>query len=132
MPLINAFGNVGGGVQPGVGAGDFSALGAGVSDIFSGFADETKARGDLLEAQNYDAAAQPAFQNEQYTKMSTAIQEAQSNREFLLAQGRTTADVAGAGFAGSGRASAYLGQAGQSALRRGRNGPLRSVIRRKF
>jgi hypothetical protein len=32
-------------------ADPFADIGAGVSDIFAGFADETKAQGDLLEAQ---------------------------------------------------------------------------------
>ena len=79
-------------------------IGAGVSDIFQGFADQTKAQGDLLEAQSYDVAAKLALQNEQYTKESTAIQEAQKQREFLLSTGRTTSEVAGAGFSLSGSA----------------------------
>jgi hypothetical protein len=78
---------------------DVGAIGAGVSDIFQGFAAGTKAKGDILEAQAYDKAAQLALQNEQFTKQSTAIQEAQANRELLLSTGRTQAEVAGAGFA---------------------------------
>ena len=97
---------------------EFASIGAGVSDIFAGFADETKAAGDVLEGQAYGKAAQLAFQNEQYTKMSTDIQEAQAQRELLLSQGRTTAEVAGAGFAASGSAldiSPLLGGAGIAA-----------------
>jgi hypothetical protein len=41
MPLINVFGNVPG-AQPGVSSQDFSNVGAGVSDIFAGFAAETR------------------------------------------------------------------------------------------
>lgn len=67
----------------------FGNIGAGVSDIFAGFADYTKAAGDVLEGQACAEAAALAFQNEQYTKMSTAIQEAQANRELLLSTGRT-------------------------------------------
>jgi hypothetical protein len=52
---------------------DVGAIGAGVSDIFQGFAAETKAKGDILEAQAYDRAAQLAEQNEQFVKQSTAI-----------------------------------------------------------
>jgi hypothetical protein len=85
-------------------ADPFGSIGAGVSDIFAGFADETKAKGDILEGQAYGEAATLAFQNEQFTKMSTDIQEAQAQRELLLSQGRTQAEVAGAGFAASGSA----------------------------
>jgi hypothetical protein len=59
----------------------------------SGFAAETKAQGDILEGQAYGEAAQLAFKNEQYTKMSTDIQEAQAQRELLLSQGRTQAGL---------------------------------------
>jgi hypothetical protein len=45
-------------------------IGAGVSDIFQGFADETKAKGDILEGQAYGEAAQLAGQNAQFTEMS--------------------------------------------------------------
>ena len=82
----------------------FSGIGAGVSDIFQGFADETKAQGDILEGEAYGKAAQLALQNEQFTKQSTAIQDAQANRELLMSTGRTQAEVAGAGFAASGSA----------------------------
>src|SRR5260370_172923 len=81
-----------------------TGIGAGVSDIFSGFADLTKAEGDVLEGKAYGEAAQLALQNEQYTKESTAIQEAQANRELLMSTGHTAAEVAGAGFAASGSA----------------------------
>jgi hypothetical protein len=70
--------NVFGGQQPGSASQDFANIGAGVSDIFAGFADYTKAQGDILEGQAYGEAAQLAFQNEQYTKMSTDIQQAQA------------------------------------------------------
>jgi hypothetical protein len=82
----------------------FSGVGAGVSDVFAGFGAETKAQGDLAEAAQYDEAAHLALQNEQYTKMSTDIQEAGKNRELLLSLGRTTSEVAGAGFSLSGSA----------------------------
>jgi hypothetical protein len=91
------------------------SIGAGVSDIFQGFADQTKAAGDILEGQAYTAAAALARQNEEYTKESTAIQEAQQQRELLMSTGRTTAEIAGGGFSLSGsgldilRASAAQG-----------------------
>lgn len=87
-----------------VGQQTFGDIGAGVSDIFQGFADQTKAQGDILEGQAYGQAAQLALQNEQYTKESTAIQEAQKSRELNLSLGRTTSEVAGGGFSLSGSA----------------------------
>ena len=44
-----------------------SSIGAGVSDIWSGFADQAKAKGDLLEQSNYLLAAQYADQEAQFT-----------------------------------------------------------------
>jgi hypothetical protein len=76
----------------------------GVSDIFAGFGDEAKAKMDLDEQQEYQLASRLATQNEQFTQMSTAIQEAQESREITQALGKTTAQVAGAGFAESGSA----------------------------
>ena len=83
---------------------NIQAGGAGVSDIFSGFGDLEKMKGDELEQQSYQEAAQLALQNEQYTKMSTSIQQAQEDRTVALAQGRTQSEVAGAGFSMSGSA----------------------------
>lgn len=100
------------------GSSNVQAAGTAVSDIFAGFAASDKIEGDLLEQQSYQEAAQLAQQNEQYTKMSTAIQEAQSNRELLLAQGRTTSEVAGGGFSLSGSALDILrSNASQGALK---------------
>lgn len=75
-----------------------------VSDIFAGFGDEAKASADLAEQSEYQEAATLAGQNDQYTEESTAIQEAQQNRQVTQALGKTTASVAGAGFAQSGSA----------------------------
>lgn len=88
----------------GLSASTFSSIGAGVSDIFQGFADESKAQGDILEGQAYGEAAQLALQNEQYTKMSTAIQQSQSDRQLYLSLGKTSSEVAGAGLSASGSA----------------------------
>jgi hypothetical protein len=81
--------------------GDISAA---VSDLYQASADKSKARYDLLEGQEYGDAAALALQNEQFTKMSTAIKEAGENREVTQALGKTQADVAGAGFAETGSA----------------------------
>lgn len=87
------------------GSANVQSFGTGVSDIFSGFGDIEKMKADELEAGQYEQAAQFALQNEQFTKDSTALKEAQINREVLGAQGRTTAEIASAGFqTGSGSA----------------------------
>jgi len=81
-----------------------SNFGSAANDIFSYFADEAKAGSDLAEQQEYTLAGNLAFQNEQFTKDSTAIKESQENRQITQALGRTQAQVAGAGFAESGSA----------------------------
>ncbi len=82
-------------------AGDISAA---VSDLYQAKADKSKSSYDRLEGQEYGLAADLALQNEQFTKMSTAIKEAGETREVTQALGKTQADVAGAGFAESGSA----------------------------
>jgi fermentation-respiration switch protein FrsA (DUF1100 family) len=93
------------------------AAGAGVSDIFQGFADQTKAKGDYAEAANYNLAADYANQEASFVKQSTAIQEFQQGRELTKSLGQTAADVAGAGFATTGSAIDLLrDSASQGAL----------------
>jgi hypothetical protein len=91
-------------------AGGAGAFGAGLSDLFAASADKSKAQGDLAEAQEYGIAAQEATQEAQFTKISTAIQGFQQERELSQSLGQTTADVAGAGFATSGSAIDLLRQ----------------------
>jgi hypothetical protein len=79
--------------------GDFSAA---ASDIFAGEGDQAKAQGDFAEATEYNAAAGLALQNEQFTKQSTAIKEAQQQRELTMNLGQQQASAAGGGFAASG------------------------------
>lgn len=87
------------------------------TDIGAYFGAEAKAGFDIAEAQQYDLASQLALKNEQYTKMSTAIQDAQSDREVALNIGKTHAEVAGAGFAEGGSALDILrSSASQGAL----------------
>jgi hypothetical protein len=90
--------------SPAIGPEFFAGISGGISDLAGYFGAETKSRFDIAEAQSYDEAAQLARQNEEFTKMSTAIQEAQTNRELSISMGRTTAEVAGAGFSLSGSA----------------------------
>lgn len=86
------------------GTQNVQALGTGVSDIFAGIAENAQIAGVEAEQQNYEAAAALARKNAQYTKMSTAITQAQENRQLILAQGKTQGEVAGGGFALSGSA----------------------------
>jgi hypothetical protein len=93
------------------------AIGQAISDIGAYFGAEAKAGFDITEGEEYDLAADLARKNEQYTKMSTAIKGAQSDRELALNMGRTHAEVAGAGFAESGSALDILrSSASQGAL----------------
>lgn len=80
----------------------FGNFGTAASDLFAGFAASDKIKGDQLEAASYGEAASLALQNEQFTKVSTGIQEAQQQRELNLSLGRTQSEIAGAGFTGSG------------------------------
>lgn len=82
----------------------FNAAGATKSADLSAEGLRLKATGDLAEAGQYDLASTLATQNEEYTKTSTAIQEAQQQRNTTMQVGSQQASVAGAGFAQSGSA----------------------------
>jgi hypothetical protein len=91
------------------GSGTITDVGGAVSDLFAASADQSKAaglrlkaQGDELEGQNYGLASTLAEQNEQFTVQSTAIKEAQLQRQVGLTIGGQAADVAGGGFAASG------------------------------
>lgn len=100
-----------------VSPGNVSAVGGAVGDIFGGFADLSKMSGLEAEASEYNLAAAYAGQEAQYSKMSTAINTAQANREMYLSLGRTSGEVAGAGIAASGSALDILrSSASQGAL----------------
>lgn len=93
------------------------AVGQAIADIGAYFGAQAKAGFDIIEGQEYDLAAQLARQNEEYTKYSTAIKGAQSDRELYLSVGKTHAEVAGAGFTESGSALDILrSSASQGAL----------------
>jgi hypothetical protein len=72
-----------------------NAAGAAASDIFAGFAADDKIKGDEAEQQQYSDAAALAKQNARVTADSTAIQEAQAQREVYMSTGRTESEVAG-------------------------------------
>jgi hypothetical protein len=107
----------------------FTAAGGAVSDLFAGFAATTqaglkakglnlqaagirlnaeglriKASGDRAEGQEYDLASGLAAQNEKFAETSTAITQAQQERNTTMQIGGQRADIAGAGFAESGSA----------------------------
>jgi hypothetical protein len=99
------------------GASTISGFGGAASDLFSGFGDKAKAQGDFAEAKNYGLASDLATQNEKFTETSTAIKQAQIDRENTKMIGGQEADVAGAGFAESGSALDLLREsASQGAL----------------
>jgi hypothetical protein len=82
-------------------------------------ADLLQGQGDVIEGQSYGEAASLATLNAQYTTASTAIQEAQNERQQYQVIGNEKAQVAGAGLASSGtaadllRSSAYQGALNQ-------------------
>jgi hypothetical protein len=80
----------------------FSDFGGAASDLFAAKGDNAKAQYDFAEGKNYGLAADLAGQNAKFTETSTAIKQAQQQRELMLNLGGERADVAGAGFAESG------------------------------
>lgn len=103
-----------------IGASTFTDIGGAVSDIFGGFAQQAKAKGDVFEKENYLLAASLAEQNKQFAEQSTAIKEVQADRELYKSLGATTADVTGAGLSLSGSALDILrDSASQGALTHG-------------
>lgn len=86
------------------GVGTINSIGGAVQDLFAADAHHTKAAGLRIEGQNYDLASGYALKNEQFTETSTAIKQAQLDREIYKTIGGQQADTAGAGFAASGSA----------------------------
>jgi hypothetical protein len=87
-----------------LGSSTFSDLGGAVSDLFAADADRSKAKGDAFEKENYTEAADLADQNEKFTEASTAIKQAQNDRQLTQTLGGQASDVANAGFSASGSA----------------------------
>jgi hypothetical protein len=82
----------------------FSDLSGAVGDLFAAEGHRLKAEGNRVEAENYDLASDLSLKNARYTEQSTAIKQAQLDRENYKVLGGQAADVAGAGFAASGSA----------------------------
>jgi len=87
-----------------LGVGTINSISGAVQDIFASGAHETKAKGLRIEADNYDLASGYADKNAKFTETSTAIKQAQLDRELYRTIGGQAADIAGAGFAASGSA----------------------------
>jgi hypothetical protein len=112
-----------------------SSIGTAASDLFAGLytapaeqaaaqaqvamakasasADILQSQGDILEGQTYGQAATLAELNAQYTQESTAIQEAQAQRQTYMAIGGATAAAGGSGSSGGGSAGAILRNSAQ-------------------
>lgn len=86
------------------GSGTINSVGGAVSDLFAASAHEAKAKGLRIEAQNYDLSSEFSLKSEKFTEVSTAVKQAQLDRENFQMIGGQQADVAGAGFAASGSA----------------------------
>jgi hypothetical protein len=86
------------------GKGTIDSVGGAVNDLFAASAHRTKAEGLRIEAKNYDLSSAFSLQSEKFTEQSTAIKQAQTDRENFKMLGGIEADVAGAGFADSGSA----------------------------
>ena len=84
------------------GSGTINSIGGAVSDLFAADAHRSKAQGLRIQGENYDAASVFATQNEKFTEVSTAIKQAQGEREIYKTIGGQQADIAGAGFASGG------------------------------
>jgi hypothetical protein len=99
------------------GSSTFTDISGAVGDLFSASGDRAKAQGDFIEAQDYTLASDLATQNEQFAATSTAIKQAQQDRQLYMFMGGERADTAGAGFAASGSSLDLLrSSASQGAL----------------
>jgi hypothetical protein len=96
-----------------VGQATFSDIGGAAGDIFAGFAQKYKIQGAEIEKASYKKAEEFAYQESAYTAQSTAIKEAQADRELYKALGQTKEEVAAAGFAESGSALDILRESAQ-------------------
>lgn len=98
-----------------ISSGQVGAASNAVSDVFGGIGLLYKAKGSKLEAQAYEKAAALARLNEQFTKTSTDIKEAQQQRDSYKQIGGQEADIAASGFAASGSALDILRESASQA-----------------
>lgn len=86
------------------GTGTINSIGGAVQDLFAADAHRSKAKGLRIEAESYDRSSIYAEQNALFTETSTAIKQAQTEREIFKTIGGQMTDVASSGFASSGSA----------------------------
>lgn len=99
------------------GAGTIGSIGGAVQDLFAADAHKAKAKGLRIEADNYDRSSAFSLQSAEFTETSTAIKQAQLDRDIYKTLGGQAADVAGAGFQATGTALDILrDSAAQGAL----------------
>ena len=106
---------LGGSQAVGLGLSSFGALGGFIEGMFAGKAAKLRARGNLLQAENLGRAATLSDKNAQYTRISTGIQQYQSDRDATLTIGGQEADAAGAGLAEEGSVTDVLRASTQQA-----------------
>ncbi len=82
----------------GFGTGTIGAAGGAVSDLFAASALRTKGKGSRIEAEEYGIAQNQSLRNAQFTETSTAIKQAQLQRQVNMTLGQQQADVAASGF----------------------------------
>ena len=97
---------IGGG--QGLGGMNFNMLGSGINDFF-------QAAGAAAEGKEYGYAAQLASQEAEFTKESTAVQNAQASRQVMMTVGAQKAGVSATGFTQSGSALSLLKASAQQA-----------------
>lgn len=93
------------------GTGTINSIGGAVQDLFSADAHRSlaeghryKAQGQRIEAGNYDRSSEFSEQSALFTETSTAIKQAQTDRDIYKTLGGQQADIAGAGLSNSGSA----------------------------
>jgi hypothetical protein len=97
---------IGGGM--GVGGMNFNSIGAGIGDFF-------QAAGAQKEGQAYGEAATLASQEAEFTKESTAVQNAQASRQVMMTIGGAKAQASSNGFTGGGSNEMLLRSSAQQA-----------------
>jgi hypothetical protein len=100
-----------------IASGIFKAAGGVAQDLFSQQSLRTRAKGQRMEAEQYDLAAGYAREQKLYTRQSTELKQFQTERNILKTIGGQKADVAAAGFGAGGTALDLLrDSASQGAL----------------
>lgn len=92
---------------------EYNLVGSGVSDLFQGIGANYKAKGNRLEAENYREASKFADLEAKLQGATTDVETAQVKRQAYQGLGRTSADIAGAGFGTSGSAGDLLRSSAQ-------------------